>query len=70
MLVESLDDMTREVSHLLQDAGARSELGANAQDYARQFSWAGTVESWERLLVHVASKKAPVAMTDAQSLGV
>ena len=70
MLVESLDDMTREVSRLLGDAEARTELGVHAQDYARQFSWAGTVDSWERLLVHVASKKAPVARTDAQSLGV
>jgi glycosyltransferase involved in cell wall biosynthesis len=70
VLVESLDDMTREVSHLLKDAEARTELGTNAQDYARQFSWSGTVDSWERLLVHVASKKAPVALTDALSLGV
>jgi glycosyltransferase involved in cell wall biosynthesis len=70
VLVEDIDELTGEVARLLADAGARELLGAQAQAYARQFTWAGTVDAWERLLVHVASKKAPVAMTDAQSLGV
>ena len=70
LLVDSLDDMTHEVARLLADERTRTEMGAHAADYARQFTWTGTVDSWERLLLHVAQGKAPVAMTDAQSLGV
>jgi glycosyltransferase involved in cell wall biosynthesis len=69
LLVDSLDDMTHEVARLLADERTRTEMGAHAADYARQFTWTGTVDSWERLLLHVAQGKAPVAMTDAQSLG-
>jgi glycosyltransferase involved in cell wall biosynthesis len=67
LLVSDLDEMTREVARLLGDASAREELGGHARDYARQFTWTGTADYWERLIGHVAQRKAPVAMTDAGS---
>ncbi|GAA2730208.1 glycosyltransferase family 4 protein [Pedococcus aerophilus] len=70
VLVDDLDEMTHEVARLLADHEAREEMGAHARDYARQFTWSGTVGAWERLLLHTARGKAPVAMTDAQSLTV
>ena len=70
VLVESLDAMTHEVSQLLGDPVRREEMGAHAREYARQFTWVGTADYWERLLGHVAEKKAPVALTDARSQGV
>jgi glycosyltransferase involved in cell wall biosynthesis len=63
-LAVDLDDMTHEVSRLLSDKRAREELGANAREYARQFTWTGTVDHWERLLVHTGAKGQPVALTD------
>jgi glycosyltransferase involved in cell wall biosynthesis len=67
VLVSDLDEMTHEVAHLLADAETREEMGAHARDYARQFTWTSTADYWERLLDHVAQRKAPVAMTDARS---
>jgi glycosyltransferase involved in cell wall biosynthesis len=67
VLVPDLDAMTHEVARLLADAPAREELGEHARDYARQFTWTSTADYWERLLEHVAQRKAPVAMTDARS---
>ncbi len=67
LLVEDLDAMTHEVSELLADHARREELGAHARSYARQFTWTGTADHWERLLEHTAQRRAPVAMTDARS---
>jgi glycosyltransferase involved in cell wall biosynthesis len=67
VLVPDLDAMTTEVAHLLADRATREELGEHARDYARQFTWTGTADSWERLLEHAARRRAPVAMTDARS---
>jgi glycosyltransferase involved in cell wall biosynthesis len=68
LLVDSLDDLTRETGRLLADARVREEMGAHAVDYARQFTWHATVDAWERLLSHTAHGRAPVAMTDALPL--
>ena len=70
LLVEDLDDMTHQVSTLLKDAERRAELGDNAREYARRFTWAATADHWERLLSHVARRRAPVAMTDARTQAV
>lgn len=70
VLVDDLDEMTHEVNRLLADPVTRQVMGEHARDYSRQFTWEGTVGSWERLLLHVARGRAPVAMTDAQSLAV
>jgi glycosyltransferase involved in cell wall biosynthesis len=67
VLVADLDEMTREVARLLADGQTRDEMGEHARDYARQFTWTSTADYWERLLEHVAQRKAPVAMTDARS---
>ena len=67
LLVSDLDEMTREVARLLGDPLVREQLGEHARDYARQFTWTGTADFWERLMGHVARRKAPVAMTDASS---
>lgn len=67
VLVEDLDDMTRQVSRLLGDAAAREGLGAQAREYAAQFTWASTAAYWRELLEHTARRRAPVAMTDARS---
>lgn len=70
LLVEDLDAMTHEVSELLADRERRVQMGLHARDYARQFTWTGTADHWERLLHQVARRRAPVALTDAPSQAV
>jgi glycosyltransferase involved in cell wall biosynthesis len=67
VLVADLDEMTHEVARLLAGHTTREEMGEHARDYARQFTWTSTADYWERLLEHVAQRKAPVALTDARS---
>ena len=65
LLVHDLDAMATAVSRLLSDQLLRDTLGAAAREHARQFTWEGTITSWEDLLKHVAVRDAPLSATDA-----
>ena len=68
LLVRDLDAMTMAVSRLLSDQALRETLGAAAREHARQFTWDGTVTSWDGLLQHVALHDAPMSATDAGAI--
>ncbi len=65
LLVNDLDAMATAVSRLLSDQVLRDTLGVAAREHARQFTWEGTITSWEDLLRHVALHDAPLSATDA-----
>jgi len=67
LLVRDLDGMATAVSGLLSDQLRRDTLGAAAREHARQFTWEGTISSWEALLTQVARLDAPMSTTDAGS---
>jgi glycosyltransferase involved in cell wall biosynthesis len=67
LLVRDLDDMAAAVSGLLSDQPLRDRLGAAAREHARQFTWEGTISSWEALLTQVARRDAPMSTTDGGS---
>ena len=53
-----------EAARLLSDQVLRDTLGAAALEHARQFTWEGTISSWESLLSCVARHDAPVSTMD------
>ncbi|HEY5246984.1 MAG TPA: glycosyltransferase family 4 protein [Dermatophilaceae bacterium] len=64
LLVHDFDAMVTAVSRLLSDQVLRDTLGAAALEHARQFTWEGTISSWESLLSCVARHDAPVSTMD------
>ncbi|NMM22531.1 MAG: glycosyltransferase family 4 protein [Phycicoccus sp.] len=68
LLVHDLDAMVAAVSRLLSDQVLRDTLGVEAREHARQFTWEGTIKSWEDLLQHVALHDAPMSATDAGAI--
>jgi glycosyltransferase involved in cell wall biosynthesis len=65
VLVDDLDAMTAAVDRLLRDRCERDALGAAAAVHAQQFTWEGTVQSWESLLAHRVAGRGTRAVTDA-----
>jgi glycosyltransferase involved in cell wall biosynthesis len=64
VLVDDVAGMAREAARLLRDDAARAVMGERAREHAALHSWAGAVESWERLLERVVARnlslEAPV----------
>ncbi len=55
----SSDDLSRKMTHLLNDSGLRRGLGLQGRDYARQFLWDTIAPCFENALQLVADEKRP-----------
>lgn len=64
LLAGSQADYVLAIARLLDDDDLRERLGAGARAYSSRFTWTATVDSWERLLTHVAAGGGLLAEVD------
>lgn len=56
LLVDSQDEFTRALGHLLRDQELRDRLGSGAREMSRQFSWGRTQEAFAALVARLLSR--------------